>query len=97
MHPRFQRVLRLTFAAALVLSFNSVHAIPKAAEDADGTVEVVADGPRPKASAKAPKPVSKQPAPSAKKNTNKSARVGKSSSTRNVAKPKAKKPVRGKK
>lgn len=96
MHPRFQRVLRLTFAAALALGFCQVHAIPKAAEDENGTVEIVADVPRPKAPAKAPKPASKQSATSAKNSKN-SAKVGKSSPTRNVAKTKAKKPVPGKK
>ncbi len=97
MHPRFHRVLRLTFAAALALSFCQVHAIPKAAEDENGTVEIVADVPRPKASAKAPRPASKQSATSAKKNSKNSAKVGKPSSTRNVAKTKVKKPVPGKK
>lgn len=51
MHPRLHRVLRLTFAATLALTFSHVHAIPKAAENADGTVEIVADVPRPKAAA----------------------------------------------
>ena len=97
MHPRFPRVLRLTFTAALALAFGQVHAIPKAAEDADGTVEIVADLPRPKASAKAPKPAAKPSNASARKNTKATAKVGKSSSTRKAAATSAKKPARGKK
>ena len=97
MHPRFPRVLRLTFTAALALAFGQVHAIPKAAEDADGTVEIVADVPRPKAAAKVPKPAAKPSNASARKNTKATAKVGKSSSTRKVATTKTKKPVRGKK
>lgn len=89
MHPRLHRVLRLTFAATLALTFSHVHAIPKAAEDADGTVEIVADVPRPKAAAKVPKAAAKQSAAAAK--------VGKSSSTRKAAATSAKKPARGKK
>ena len=97
MHPRLHRVLRLTFAAALALTFGHVHAIPKAAEDADGTVEIVADVPRPKASAKTPKPAAGKPARSAKTNSRKSGKVGKSSPMNGAAKTKARKPVRGKK
>ena len=97
MHPRFPRVLRLTFTAAIALAFGQVHAIPKAAEDADGTVEIVADLPRPKASAKAPKPAAKPSNASARKNTKATAKVGKSSSTRKAAATSAKKPARGKK
>ena len=97
MHPRLHRVLRLTFAATLALTFGHVHAIPKAAEDADGTVEIVADVPRPKASAKAPKPAAKPSNASARKNTKATAKVGKSSSTRKAAATSAKKPARGKK
>lgn len=97
MHPRLHRVLRLAFAAALALTFGHVHAIPKAAEDADGTVEIVADVPRPKAAAKVPKPAAKQSAASAKKNSKAAAKVGKSSSTRKAAATSAKKPARGKK
>ena len=61
------------------------------------TVEIVADLPRPKASAKAPKPAAKPSNASARKNTKATAKVGKSSSTRKVATTKTKKPVRGKK
>lgn len=97
MHPRLHRVLRATFAAMLALSASLVHAIPKAAEDENGTVEIVADVPRPKASAKAPKPASKQSATSAQKNTKQAAKGGKSSPVKKAAKTKTSKPARGKK
>lgn len=100
MHSRFHRVLRLTFAATLALSAcvsSLVHAIPKAAEDENGTVEIAADVPRPRASAKAPKPASKQSTTSTKKNTKQTAKGGKSSSAKKVAKTKPPKAARGKK
>ena len=97
MHPRFPSALRLTVAAALALAFTLAHAIPKAAEDENGTVEIVADVPRPKASAKTRKPAAGKPARSAKTNSRKSGKVGKSSPMNGAAKTKARKPVRGKK
>ncbi|MFT3850684.1 MAG: hypothetical protein QM739_19025 [Propionivibrio sp.] len=92
-------MLRLTFAAAFTLSACLAHAIPKAAEDENGTVSIVPDVPRPKASAKTAKPAAKQSAAPAKKTTKSAKQMNrvKSPSAQKVAKTKTKKPVLSKK
>ena len=96
MDLRCHRLLQLAVAAALTLtaSLPSVsHAIPKAAEDANGSVSIAPDLPRPKASAKPTKPSPKQSATKAKKAT----KGGKQASARSAGKTPSKKTVRGKK
>ena len=96
MDLRFHRVLKLAITAALALtaSLSSVaHAIPKAAEDENGTVSIAPDVPRPKASAKAPKPSSKKSA----KATGKTSKGSKNASAKGAGKAPSKKAVRGKK
>lgn len=97
MDLRFHRVQQLAVAAAFALtaSLSSVaHAIPKAAEDANGSVTIAPDVPKPKASAKAPKPLSKQSAKPAKA-TKKTSKGGKQASARSAGKAPSKKTVRG--
>lgn len=100
MDSRFPRVLPLALAAAFVLlasSFSHVaQAIPKAAEDENGTVSIAPDVPRPKAVAKSPKPEAKQSATS-RKNIGKAGKSTKNVSSAKVTKAKTQKPVRGKK
>jgi hypothetical protein len=93
MDSRLHRVLQLTIAATLALttSLSSVaHAIPKAAEDENGTVSIAPDVPRPKASAKAPKPTPKQSA-------RKTSKGSKQASAKSAGKTPSKKTARGKK
>lgn len=96
MDLRFHRVLQLAIAAALALttSLSSIaHAIPKAAEDANGSVTIAPDVPKPKASAKAQKPTSKQ----STRATKKTPKGGKQASAKGAGKTPSKKTVRGKK
>ena len=96
MDLRFPRVLQLAIAAVLALTacLSSVaHAIPKAAEDENGTVGIAPDVPRPRAAAKAPKPSSKQSA----KATSKASKAGKKAPAKGAGKTPSKKTVRGKK
>lgn len=93
MDSRFHRVLHLAIAAALLLtaSLSSVaQAIPKAAEDENGTVSIAPDVPRPKASAKAPRPTPKQSA-------RKKSKGSKQASAKSAGKTPSKKTARGKK
>lgn len=99
MDSRFHRVLQLAVAATLALTatLSSVaHAIPKAAEDENASVSIAPDVPRPKASAKAPKPSSKQSAASVKR-VKKAAKNGKQTTAKSAGKAPSKKTVRGKK
>lgn len=96
MDSRFHRVSHLAIAAALALTacLSSVaHAIPKAAEDENGTVGIAPDVPRPKAAAKVPKPGAKQSV----KATRKTTKGSKPASAKGARKPPSKKTVHGKK
>ena len=99
MDSRSHHLPRLVIVAALTLSASLALAIPKAAEDENGTVSIAPDVARPKVSPKsaqpAAKPAAKQSAPTAKKA--KTAKGGKSSSVSAGAKPKHQKPAHGKK
>lgn len=99
MDSRFHRVLQLAVAAAFALtaSLSTVaHAIPKAAEDESGSVSIAPDVPKPKTSAKAPKPGSKQSAKPAKA-SKKTTKGGKQASPKSAGKSQPKKTVRAKK
>lgn len=103
MDSRSHHLPRLVIVAALTLSASLALAIPKAAEDENGTVSIAPDVARPKVSPKsaqpAAKPAAKQSAPTAKKakTAKPAAKGGKSSSVSAGTKPKHQKPAHGKK
>lgn len=99
MDSRLDHVPRVLLIAAFMLSASLAHAIPKAAEDENGTVSIAPDVARPKASAKTAKPVAKQPAPPrmTAKTAKQATKGGKSPSLKSSAKPNHQKPAHGKK
>ena len=96
MESRFHRMLQVVAAAAFVFSASVSHAIPKAAEDENGTVSIAPDIPKPRASARTIKPAVAKPAPSAKTSA-KASKSAKKPSARSRGKTKAKKIIRRKK
>ena len=102
MDSRFHRLPQWAIAAAIALTGSLpgvAHAIPKAAEDANGSVSFASDVPRPKASTKASKPGSKQSAKSASKTkkAQQATKGGKRPSAKSAGKSPSKKTVRGNK
>ena len=102
MDSRFHRLLQLAIAAAIALTASLpgvAHAIPKAAEDANGSVSFAPDVPRPKTSTKVTKPGSKQSAKSASKTkkAQQATKGGKRPSAKSAGKSPSKKTIRGKK